>query len=153
MHRTPTVWSRRSLLRSSLASSIAIAGAGLVSPGALLAQNSGTPVAVGSPAATKPRARDLGVPFADATGRLNSIEDVPGVTVGHITLIEGDGPLDVGKGPIRTGITAILPSIEQQQVFGAWSTLNGNGELTAAVWIEEMGLIPGPIMLTSSGSV
>ncbi len=147
------LYSRRSLLRSSVATTLALGGAGMTSAGVLLAQDSGTPLALGTPVVSKARARDLGVPFFDATGPLNSIEDVPGVNVGHLTLIEGDGPLQVGIGPVRTGITAINPSIEQQQVFGAWSTLNGNGELTAAVWIEEMGLIAGPIMLTSSGSV
>lgn len=145
--------SRRILLRSSLGASLTFSGLRSPNPRSVVAQDRATPENAGTPAAAKPRARDLGVPFINPTGPLNSIEDVAGVTVGHLTLIEGDGPLQVGTGPIRTGITAINPSIEQQQVFGAWSTLNGNGELTAAVWIEEMGLIAGPIMLTSSGSV
>ena len=135
-----------------LQSSLIVAGLAAQSALPAGAQDEGTP-ASGTPAPAKPRARDLGVPFTDPTGTLNSIEDVPGVAVSHLTIIEGDGPLKVGIGPIRTGITAINPSITQQQVFGAWSKLNGNGELTAAVWIDEMGLIAGPIMLTSSGSV
>lgn len=141
---------RRSLLGTSVAAPFVVPA---LTRQTTLAEIDGTPAAVGSPTGTKPRARDLGVPFTDPTGPLNSIEDVPGVAVSHLTLIEGDGPLKVGTGPIRTGITVVNPSIEQQQVFGAWSALNGNGELTAAVWIEEMGIIPGPIMLTGSGSV
>jgi L-aminopeptidase/D-esterase-like protein len=105
------------------------------------------------PAAGKPRARDLGVLFDGQTGPLNAITDVPGVTVGHVTLVDGDGSLVVGSGPVRTGVTAIVPNITQNQVFGAWDTLNGNGELTGAVWIDEMGFVTGPILLTNSGSV
>lgn len=141
---------RRDVLRASLGASLSL---GAISRLTALAEGASTPTTAGTPTSVKPRARDLGVPFTDPTGPLNSIEDVAVVTVGHLTLIEGDGPLVVGEGPVRTGITVVNPSIEQQQVFGGWSTLNGNGELTGAVWIDEMGLIPGPITLTSSGSV
>lgn len=152
MHPASYSLTRRSLLQTSLVVPLGIAGLAAAHPSAVVAQGASTPGA-GTPSPAKPRARDLGVPFADQTGALNSIEDVPGVLVSHLTLIEGDGPLEVGVGPVRTGITAINPSMTQQQVFGAWSKLNGNGELTASVWIDEMGLIAGPIMLTSSGSV
>ena len=81
-------------------------------------------------AQTKPRARDLGVPFDGTTGTNNAITDVKGVEVGHTTLISGDGKLEVGKGPVRTGVTAIHPRGKNSNdaVFAAWFTLNGNGE-------------------------
>src|SRR5215471_4004093 len=80
----------------------------------------------------KPRARDLGVPFDGTTGPLNAITDVKGVEVGHTTLISGEGALKVGVGPVRTGVTAILPrgKNSKDDVFGAWFSLNGNGEMT-----------------------
>lgn len=103
----------------------------------------------------KPRARDLGVPFDGVTGRWNAITDVPGVEVGHATLIRGEGKLEVGKGPVRTGVTAVLPRGRRsgEPVFGACFSQNGNGEMTGAHWIEESGLVDGPILLTNTGSV
>src|SRR6266478_8501411 len=78
----------------------------------------------------KPRARDLGVPFDGTPGANNAITDVHGVEVGHTTLISGNGKLKVGQGPVRTGVTAILPRGKQSKdaVFGGWFTMNGNGE-------------------------
>ncbi len=103
----------------------------------------------------KPRARDLGVPFEGAPGPLNAITDVGGVAIGHVTLIAGDGPLQVGEGPIRTGVTAILPrgQASATPVFAGWFSLNGAGEMTGTAWIEESGLLEGPVMITNTHSV
>src|SRR5262245_19619502 len=93
---------------------------------------------------TKPRARDLGVPFHGAPGPLDAITDVPGVLVGHTTLISGEGKLDVGKGPIRTGVTAILPRGKNSMmdaVFAGVFSQNGNGEMTGTAWVEESGFL------------
>jgi D-aminopeptidase len=104
---------------------------------------------------SKPRARDLGIPFDGTPGQLNAITDVAGVEVGQVTLISGDGKLVPGKGPVRTGVTAVLTRGKDStdQVFGAWFTLNGNGEMTGTTWIEESGFIEGPIMTTNTHSV
>lgn len=104
---------------------------------------------------TKPRARDLGVPFDGTPGQFNAITDVAGVEVGQVTLISGDGKLTVGKGPVRTGVTAVLPrgKNSSDQVFGAWFTLNGNGEMTGTTWVEESGFLEGPVMITNTHSV
>jgi D-aminopeptidase len=104
---------------------------------------------------TKPRARDLGVPFDGTPGPLNAITDVKGVEVGHTTLISGTGKLRVGEGPVRTGVTAILPRGKDSKdaVFGAWFTLNGNGEMTGTTWVEDSGFVDGPIMITNTHSV
>ena len=104
---------------------------------------------------TKPRARDLGVPFDGAPGPLNAITDVQGVEVGHTTLISGSGKLQVGKGPVRTGVTAVLPRGKQSQdpVFAGWFTENGNGEMTGTTWVEESGFLEGPVMVTNTHSV
>src|SRR5262245_57008975 len=101
------------------------------------------------------RARDLGVPFEGTPGKLDSITDVPGVEVGHTTLISGDGKLEVGKGPVRTGITAVLPRGRSgsDPVFAGWFSLNGNGEMTGTTWIEESGFLEGPVLLTNTTSV
>jgi L-aminopeptidase/D-esterase-like protein len=109
----------------------------------------------GRAAERKARARDLGVPFSGAPGPLNAITDVTGVEVGHATLIKGDGKLEVGKGPVRTGVTALLPRGRESAdpVFAGWFALNGNGEMTGTTWIEESGLLEGPIMLTNTSSV
>jgi L-aminopeptidase/D-esterase-like protein len=106
-------------------------------------------------AETPPRARDLGVPFEGTPGPLNAITDVAGGAVGHVTLIAGEGPLVVGKGPVRTGVTAILPrgKTSADPVFAAWFALNGNGEMTGSTWIEESGFLEGPILLTNTSSV
>ena len=104
----------------------------------------------------KPRARDLGVPFDGTPGPLNAITDVSGVTVGHTTLISGEGKLVVGKGPIRTGVTAVFPrgkEIDDTGVFAGWWSLNGNGEMTGTTWVEESGILTGPIMITNTHSV
>src|SRR3954466_3123311 len=87
------------------------------------------------------RARDLGIPFEGAPGPLNAITDVPGVEVGHVTLISGDGPLKVGVGPIRTGVTAIHPRglASAAPVFSGWFSMNGAGEMTGTAWIDESG--------------
>ncbi len=106
-------------------------------------------------AQTKPRARDLGVPFDGAPGPNNAITDVRGVEVGHTTLISGEGKLEVGKGPVRTGVTAIHPrgKTNNDAVFAAWFTLNGNGEMTGTTWVEDSGFLDGPIMITNTHSV
>ncbi len=106
-------------------------------------------------AQTKPRARDLGVPFEGTPGPLNAITDVKGVAVGQVTLISGEGPLKVGVGPVRTGVTAVLPRAKASgdPVFGGWFTLNGNGEMTGTTWLEESGFLEGPIMITNTHSV
>jgi D-aminopeptidase len=104
----------------------------------------------------KPRARDLGVPFDGAPGPLNAITDVSGVSVGHTTLISGDGKLQIGKGPVRTGVTAILPrgkDTMSNPVFAGWWSLNGNGEMTGTTWVEESGFLEGPVMITNTHSV
>jgi L-aminopeptidase/D-esterase-like protein len=108
-----------------------------------------------STAQTKPRARDLGVLFDGAPGPLNAITDVKGMEVGHATLISGDGRLQVGVGPVRTGVTAILPRGKDSNdaVFAGWFTLNGNGEMTGTTWIEESGFLDGPVMITNTHSV
>ncbi|MFT7587500.1 MAG: D-aminopeptidase, partial [Cellvibrionaceae bacterium] len=100
------------------------------------------------------RARDLNIPFEGEPGKQNAITDVAGVTVGHVTLIEGEGELEVGKGPVRTGVTAILPrGLSADPVFAGTYSLNGNGELTGTIWIEESGFLEGPIMITNTHSV
>lgn len=101
-----------------------------------------------------PRARDLGIPFSGSPGPLNSITDVAGVTVGHGTLISGDGQLEVGTGPVRTGVTAILPRGKTYDpVFAGWYALNGNGEMTGTTWVEESGFLEGPVVITNTHSV
>jgi len=104
----------------------------------------------------KPRARDLGVPFDGTPGPLNAITDVAGVTVGHTTLISGEGKLQIGKGPVRTGVTAVLPRGKDSMnnpVFAGWWSLNGNGEMTGTTWLEESGFLEGPVMITNTHSV
>jgi len=112
-------------------------------------------MAAPAPATTKPRARDLGVPFEGAPGAWNAITDVKGVEVGHSTIIEGDGKLIVGRGPVRTGVTAVLPRGRQNSdpAFGGWFSLNGNGEMTGTTWLEESGFLDGPVMITNTHSV
>ena len=100
------------------------------------------------------RARDLGIPFEGQPGPLNAVTDVQGVLVGHTTLIEGEGKLVVGKGPVRTGVTVILPRGKQYDpVFAGWYALNGNGEMTGTTWVEESGFLDGPISITNTHSV
>jgi len=104
---------------------------------------------------TRPRGRDLGIPFPGQTGPANSITDVTGIAVGHVTLIEGEGKLVPGQGPIRTGVTAILPRPRGNwdPVFAATFNLNGNGDMTGINWIKESGFLEGPILLTGTHSV
>jgi D-aminopeptidase len=104
---------------------------------------------------TVPRARDLGVPFDGTPGPLNAITDVAGVEVGYKTLISGEGRLIIGKGPVRTGVTAILPRGKQgtQSTFAGYFAGNGNGDMTGTHWIEESGLLETPILITNTGSV
>lgn len=102
-----------------------------------------------------PRARELGVPFDGTPGPLNALTDVVGVEVGHTTLIAGNGALVVGKGPVRTGVTAVLPRGRNSldPVFAGWFSLNGNGEMTGTAWVEESGFLEGPVMITNTHSV
>ena len=104
-----------------------------------------------------PRARDLGIVIGTMTpGPLNAITDVPGVRVGHATIIEGDGPLQVGIGPIRTGVTVVVPhggDVWKEPVFAAPHILNGNGEMTGLEWIRESGMLGGVIAITNTHSV
>jgi len=102
----------------------------------------------------EPRARDLGVPFDGTPGPLNAITDVAGVEVGHTTLISGEGKLVVGQGPVRTGVTAVLPRGKTYDpVHAGWFSLNGNGEMTGTTWVEESGWLEGPVMITNTHSV
>lgn len=101
------------------------------------------------------RARGLGLPFPGTPGPFNAITDVAGVEVGYATIIEGDGPLVVGQGPVRTGVTAILPrgrgGVDIPCAAGFWS-LNGNGEMTGTIWVEESGELDSPITITNTHS-
>ena len=104
--------------------------------------------------AQKPRARDIGIPFNGITGKFNAITDVKGVEVGYSTIISGQGKNIRGKGPVRTGVTAILPrGRNNNPVFANWYSLNGNGEMTGTTWITESGFLETPIMITNTNSV
>nr|MDQ6939119.1 P1 family peptidase [Verrucomicrobiota bacterium] len=102
------------------------------------------------------RARALGIPFDGTTGPLDAITDIAGVEVGYTTLISGEGKLEVGQGPVRTGVTAIIPrgrgSLNDPVYAGVFS-LNGNGEMTGTAWLEESGFLEGPIVITNTHSV
>lgn len=106
-------------------------------------------------AQTKPRARDLGVPFDGTPGPLNAITDVKGVEVGHTTLISGDATSKTGPPVVRTGVTAVLPRGKDSDdpAFAGWFTENGNGEMTGTTWVEESGFLEGPVMITNTHSV
>src|SRR5438132_2350099 len=102
------------------------------------------------------RARDIGIPFEGTPGKSNAMTDVARVEVGYTTLISGDGKLEVGKGPVRTGVTAILPRGHDSlndPVYGGFFSLNGNGEMTGTAWVEESGFLEGPIVITNTHSV
>jgi L-aminopeptidase/D-esterase-like protein len=116
-------------------------GAVLVLPAALQAQKS--------------RERDLGIPIGGMPGPLDAITDVAGVEVGHTTLVSGSGKLVVGTGPVRTGVTVVHPRgrSNADPVFAAWFTLNGNGEMTGTTWVQESGLLEGPVAITNTHSV
>jgi len=109
-----------------------------------------------SPPHAAVRARALGIPFDGAPGKLNAITDVAGVEVGFTTLVRGEGKLEVGKGPVRTGVTAIIPrghdSLNDPVYAGVFS-LNGNGEMTGTAWVEESGFLEGPVIITNTHSV
>ena len=115
-----------------------------------------SPLAFPADPAPPVRARDLGVPFDGVPGKLNAITDVDGVLVGQTTLISGSGKLVVGTGPVRTGVTAILPrglASIQRFSFAGWFAENGNGEMTGTTWVEESGFLEGPVMITNTHSV
>jgi L-aminopeptidase/D-esterase-like protein len=102
------------------------------------------------------RARDLGIPFEGTPGKFSAITDVPGVEVGYTTLISGEGKLEVGKGPVRTGVTAILPrghASLNDPVYAGFFSLNGDGEMTGTAWVDESGFLEGPIIITNTHSV
>lgn len=101
------------------------------------------------------RGRELGIPFDGKPGPLNSITDVKGVEVGQTTLIEGSGPLQVGKGPVRTGVTVVIPrgKANPEPVYAGWFTQNGNGEMTGTTWVEESGFLETPVAITNTHSV
>lgn len=102
----------------------------------------------------KPRARDIGIPFEGTPGKFNAITDVKGVEVGYSTIISGTGKNIRGKGPVRTGVTAILPRGKNNNpVYANWYSLNGNGEMTGTTWITESGFLEGPVMITNTNSV
>jgi D-aminopeptidase len=104
--------------------------------------------------AQKPRARDIGIPFEGTPGKYNAITDVKGVEVGFSTIIEGQGKNIIGKGPARTGVTAIFPRGQSSvPVYANWYTLNGNGEMTGTTWITESGFLETPILITNTNSV
>ncbi len=105
--------------------------------------------------AQKPRERDLALPIGGVPGALDAMTDVAGVEVGHTTLIAGSGKLVVGTGPVRTGVTVIHPrgKANSDPVFAAWFTLNGNGEMTGTTWVQESGLLEGPVAITNTHSV
>jgi L-aminopeptidase/D-esterase-like protein len=137
-----------------------MAGSTALTLGTLLssarARSAGLAAQVATPAtsqATKPRARELGIPFDGVSGPLNAITDVAGVSVAHLTLIEGEGALDVGTGPIRTGLTAVLPRPDLFPVFGGWDMLNGTGEMTGTEPLDGSGFLIGPARTTNTLSV
>jgi D-aminopeptidase len=121
----------------------------LCGPALLLAQSDP------APHAAEPRARDIGIPFDGTPGPLNAITDVAGVEVGYKTLISGEGKLIIGKGPVRTGVTAILPRGKDGKsgVFAGFFSGNGNGDMTGTHWIEESGVLETPILITNTNSV
>ena len=124
---------------------------------ALLVASVGAAQAPVVPSAAAPRARELGLtPLIGGTpGPLDAITDVAGVEVGHTTLVSGSGRLVVGQGPVRTGVTVVHPRgrTSADPVFGAWFTLNGNGEMTGTTWLQESGILEGPVAITNTHSV
>ena len=127
-------------------------GAVLLGGAALLG---GAVLPAGTATAQQPRARDLGIPFEGTPGALNAITDVAGVEVGHATIIRGSGPLVIGEGPVRTGVTAVWPRGRDvpDPVYAAWFTLNGDGEMTGTTWVRDSGIMEGPVMITNTLSV
>jgi len=112
------------------------------------------PVPASAQEPTKKRARDLGIPFEGVTGRLNAITDVPGVEVGYATLIRGTGKWQAGKGPVRTGVTVVLPKGRTNESYGVgYFIFNGDGEMTGIPYIHDYGRASGPIGITNTNSV
>jgi D-aminopeptidase len=111
-------------------------------------------VAAGTPAHGE-RARDLGIPFEGNPGPFNAITDLPGLEVGQKTLIEGEGRLKVGVGPVRTGVTVIFPRghLSDKPVYGGFFDLNGNGEMTGRAYLEDFGIVQGPIAITDTNAI
>jgi len=147
----------RSLILQRRLSTLALLPVALIllcAPVFIAAQAQAQPQAQARPK-PKSRARDLGVPFDGAPGPLNAITDVAGVEVGHRTIIQGSGKLVVGVGPVRTGVTAVFPrgKASRDSVFAGWFTENGNGEMTGTTWVEESGLLDGPVLITNTHSV
>lgn len=147
---------RRGLLLCALATTLSCGHPPRSRPPAV----SSAPTAPGASASAAPpapgaRARALGIPFSGTPGPLDAITDVAGVEVGHRTLIAGEGKLVVGKGPVRTGVTAIFPrgKTSTDMVYAATFALNGNGEMTGTAWLAEAGQLYGPILLTNTHSV
>ena len=138
--RRPAIHSSGSMMILAGARSVLLIA--LVVPAAVIAQD-------------RPRARDFGIPIAGTPGRHDAITDVAGVEVGHATLVSGSGRLVVGKGPVRTGVTAIFPRgrAGSDSVFAGWYTLNGNGEMTGTTWVEESGRLDTPLLITNTHSV
>lgn len=114
-----------------------------------------TALLVASSAQAGPRENELALPIGGTPGSLDAITDVAGVEVGHTTLISGHGKLVPGQGPVRTGVTVVLPrgKVDADPVFGAWFTLNGNGEMTGTTWLQEGGYLEGPVAITNTHSV
>src|SRR3954454_11504474 len=124
-----------------------------VMPGAILALSI---AAIGASAQGKPRARALGIPFEGTPGPLDAITDIAGVTVGHTTIVQGEGPLNVGAAPVRTGVTAVLPRGRDSLTrpsYAGWFSQNGNGEMTGTAWVEESGMLETPVAITNTHSV
>jgi D-aminopeptidase len=143
-----TKLAERTTMRVRMALFLAALGVGVVA-------GIGAPTAGAQSQEKRVRARDLGVPFDGAPGPLDAITDVTGVEVGFTTLISGEGKLVVGQGPVRTGVTAVLPRGKHSadSVFAGWFSLNGNGEMTGTTWVEESGFLEGPVMITNTHSV
>ncbi len=101
------------------------------------------------------RARDLGIPFEGTPGEHDAITDVPGVEVGHVTLVEGEAPLPAGKGPVRTGVTVVLPRgrAAAASVYGGFFDLNGNGEMTGQAYLQDFGIVQGPIGISNTNAI
>jgi L-aminopeptidase/D-esterase-like protein len=122
---------------------------------ALLAQALVLLAVLAQPASAQ-RARDLGVPFEGTPGPLNAITDIAGVEVGQVTLIAGEGALKVGTGPVRTGVTVVFPrgkALADKPVYGGFFDLNGNGEMTGRAYLEDFGIVQGPIGLTDTNAI
>jgi L-aminopeptidase/D-esterase-like protein len=152
MRRRGTAVSRRTVLAALSATAGTALAARTPAGFGVVTAHDATPTTSPLPSAT-PRARDLGVPFVGMPGPLNAITDVPGVRVEHVTLIAGEGPLVVGQGPVRTGLTAVLPRGDLRPVFAGWDALNGIGEMTGTEVIAESGYLVGPVVTTNTLSV